>query len=181
MIKRGGEKVNAQYRVIHIIYVMKQTRTIQHDESHTDTEELFGDVWVVTQCNCTLLTQETTMSRTLNGNLTGRAAHGIDELDIPKTDYAIRLDNARARVKDLFDDKLFYASWIMRIPEGSMLETMENIIAQITRYDEGADAQQAQDWQDEPATDPADVSKYFNGIPATATKTWRERHLNKGG
>jgi hypothetical protein len=41
---------------------MKQTRTIQHDESHVDTEELFGDVWAVTQCNCTLLTQETTMS-----------------------------------------------------------------------------------------------------------------------
>jgi hypothetical protein len=42
---------------------MKQTRTIQHDESHTDTEELFGDVWAVTQCNCTLLTQEITMSK----------------------------------------------------------------------------------------------------------------------
>jgi hypothetical protein len=41
---------------------MRQTRTIQHDESHTDTEELFGDVWAVTQCNCTLVTQEITMS-----------------------------------------------------------------------------------------------------------------------
>jgi hypothetical protein len=25
-----------------------------------------------------------------------------------------------------------------------------------------------------------DVTKYFNGIPATASKTWAERHLNSG-
>jgi hypothetical protein len=42
---------------------MRQTRTIQHDESHTDTEELFGDVWAVTQCNCTLVTQEIPMTK----------------------------------------------------------------------------------------------------------------------
>jgi hypothetical protein len=90
------------------------------------------------------------MARTTNGNLTGAAAHGTDELDQAMTDYATRLDNAAARVKMLFDDKLFYASWIMRIPDGAMLETMENIIAQITRYDEGVDVQQAGDWQDTP-------------------------------
>jgi hypothetical protein len=96
------------------------------------------------------------MSRTLNGNLTGRAAHGIDELDVPKTDYAVRLDNARARVKELFEDDKYFVMWLMRIPDGTMLEVMENIVAQITRYDEGADAQQAHDWKDEAIAQEAD-------------------------
>jgi hypothetical protein len=142
---------------------MRQTRTIQHDENHTDTEELFGDVWAVTQCNCTLLTQETTMSRTLNGNLTGRAAHGIDELDVPATDHEVRLTNASARVKELFGDDIFYCHWLMKLAAGEMLETMENIIAQITRYDEGVDVQQAGDWQDTPEIKEANqASDNFN-------------------
>jgi hypothetical protein len=100
--------------------------------------------------------QEADMSRTLNGNLTGRAAHGIDELDVPATDYAVRLDNARARVKELFEDDKYFVMWLMRIPDGTMLEVMENIVAQITRYDEGADAQQAHDWKDEAIAQEAD-------------------------
>lgn len=75
------------------------------------------------------------MSRTINGNTTGKAAHGVDELDFPQTDLEKRLEIASARVKDLFDDKLFFVNWMMHIEEGTMLETMESIIEQVEAFD----------------------------------------------
>jgi hypothetical protein len=46
----------------------------------------------------------------------------------------------------------------------------------LTHIDNGVDTVDAVAWKDE-----TDVSQYFNGIPAHASKTWRERHLNSGG
>ena len=104
------------------------------------------------------------MARTLNGNLTGRAARGIDELDAPQSAHAARLDNARARVKGLFEDDKYFVMWLMRIPDGTMLEVMENIIAQITRYDEDVDVQQAHDWQDEAVALEADAKDWQDQV-----------------
>jgi hypothetical protein len=46
----------------------------------------------------------------------------------------------------------------------------------LSHIDNQVDTVDAVAWKDE-----SDVSQYFNGIPAHASKTWRERHLNPGG
>ena len=49
----------------------------------------------------------------------------------------------------------------------------------LSRLDNGVDAVDAQRWQDEQPNKTVDVTKYFNGYKATATKEWAKRHLNE--
>ena len=59
----------------------------------------------------------------------------------------------------------------------------------LSRLDNGIDEVDAQRWQDEQIElagrpdesggESVDVSQYFNGYKATATASWRERHLNE--
>lgn len=92
------------------------------------------------------------MALTINGNRTGAAAHGVDELEVAPTVHYDRLTNATDRVQELFGDDKYFVNWLMRIPEGKVLEYCENIIAQITRYNEGTDEVDAANWQDEADT-----------------------------
>ena len=76
---------------------MNTTRTIIHSDGHTDIETYIKDadgvwVWAVTQCN------GGDMARTLNGNLTGKAAHrSID--DFMSNEPSLLTDEDRARIK----------------------------------------------------------------------------------
>ena len=76
---------------------MNTTRTITHSDGHTDIETYLQDadgvwMWAVTQCN------GGDMARTLNGNLTGKAAHGIDEIMVDEPSTLTAED--RAKIKD---------------------------------------------------------------------------------
>ena len=76
---------------------MKTTRTIVHSDGHTDVETYMKDadgvwIWAVTQCN------GGDMARTLNGNLTGKAARGTDEIMVDEPSTLTAED--RARIKD---------------------------------------------------------------------------------
>jgi len=138
---------------------MKQTREINHGDGHIDIETLFGDVWAVTKCNL-----EVTMARTLNGNLTGKAAHGIDDIYEAQSDYSKRLDIAKSKVKSIFSDDEFFIHWMMRIEHGTMLETMENVIAQVTHYDNGVDLVDVENWQTEAKALAADARDYADQV-----------------
>ena len=76
---------------------MKTTITIVHPDGHTDVETYLQDadgvwIWAVTKCN------GGTMARTLNGNLTGKAAHGVDEIMVDEPSTLTAED--RARIKE---------------------------------------------------------------------------------
>ncbi len=75
---------------------MKTTRQIIHSDGHTDIETYLQDadgvwMWAVTQCN------GGEMARTLSGKLTGKAAHGIDEIMVDEPSTLTAEDRARIK------------------------------------------------------------------------------------
>jgi hypothetical protein len=65
---------------------------------------------------------------------------------------------------------------VAEYPANMYWRNLLNEIEQRNAAKNGVDTVDAVAWEDE-----SDVSQYFNGIPAHASKTWRERHLNSGG
>jgi hypothetical protein len=79
---------------------MRQTRIHTHDKSHVDTEQLFGDVWAVTQCNCTLVTQEAGM---LYNGYTESEAMKADRAERLFTDYKTNFQLTHTSERDASD------------------------------------------------------------------------------
>ena len=82
------------------------------------------------------------MARTIAGNQTGKAAQGHDDVTDAQSEFYQRVTKASARCKEIFGDPLAFAHWMIKIPEGKLLEYMEEIIKQ---YDE---AEQIHNWLD---------------------------------
>ena len=138
--------------------VMETTRTINHGNGHTDTEQLFGDVWAVTQCDCKLDTQETTMTKynslgdievdlsksgicgTCGRRLTDAACgHGAPE----QIEYTRRMD---ADIDADFDARAVYGkNWEQAADDLAALVDVLNASEPLG----SVDVQQAHDWQDE--------------------------------
>jgi len=141
---------------------MNTTRTITHDSNHTDIETYLQDadgvwMWAVTQCN------GGDMARTLNGKLTGKAAHGIDEIMVDEPSTLTAED--RARIKD--DVSVGYHKYQAHLwaKEVQPVDVDKFLLAmQFIRLQEK----------------PTSKMINLNGYKATATASWRERHLNEG-
>ena len=147
-------------------------RTIEHTDGHTDIEQLFvtsfpdsdgkmitSQVWAVIQCG---QKQENAMARTLNGKLTGKAAHGVDEIMVDEPSTLTAED--RARIKDDVSvgfhkyQAYLWAKEVRPVNVNKFLLAMDFIRLQ---------------------EKPTSKTINLNGYKATATASWRERHLNE--
>ena len=103
------------------------------------------------------------MARTLNGKLTGKAAHGIDEIMVDEPSTLTAED--RARIKD--DVSVGYHKYQAHLwaKEVQPVDVDKFLLAmQFIRLQEK----------------PTSKTINLNGYKATATASWRERHLNEG-
>ena len=103
------------------------------------------------------------MARTLKGNLTGKAAHGIDEIMVDEPSTLTAED--RARIKD--DVSVGYHKYQAHLwaKEVQPVDVDKFLLAmQFIRLQEK----------------PTSKTINLNGYKATATASWRERHLNEG-
>jgi hypothetical protein len=156
----------------YIIEVMETTRTINHGNGHTDTETYLQDadgvwVWAVTKCNEETMKLNKSMSQLEYAKQYAPASR-IPESFLTMGDIVTMLE----RIEELKAE-------VANANEGSRLMhsvAMKGEQSALSHIDNHVDTVDAVAWKDE-----SDVSQYFNGIPAHASKTWRERHLNSGG
>ena len=88
------------------------------------------------------------MARTLNGNLTGRAARGVDDIYQEETEHSKRLHIASEKVKAIIGDNTSFLSLMIKLvndEKSDMLETFEIIISQCEQWDAEHPANVAQD------------------------------------
>ncbi len=139
---------------------MNTTRTIIHSDGHTDIETYLQDadgvwMWAVTQCN------GGDMARTLNGKLTGKAAHGIDEIMVDEPSTLTAED--RARIKAGIENN--YHSY-------NATRWASEVKVDVDKFLLAMDFIRLQE-------KPTSKTLNLNGYKATATASWRERHLNE--
>lgn len=101
------------------------------------------------------------MARTLNGKLTGKAAHGIDEIMVDETSTLTAEDRARIKA-DIENNYHNYNAtrWAseVKVDVDKFLLAMDFIRLQ---------------------EKPTRKTINLNGYKATATASWLERHLNE--
>jgi hypothetical protein len=118
------------------------------------------------------------MSRTINGNLTGKAAHGHDDINDVPTDYYKAIQTLIPQATALFPSAVAFSEWMMKIPEGHMLEYLQDIVAD--HKERQADIEWLGNTSDHVKVIPnrlSSVRMNINGYKATASKTWAEKHL----
>ena len=147
---------------------MNTTRTITHDSNHTDIETYLQDadgvwMWAVTQCNGGTMTAKMTQ---LEYAKTYAPASRIPESFLTMGDVVEmleRIEELKAEVKNLDEGARLMHSLAMNGEQSAL-----------SRLDKGVDVQDAVNWQDE-----GSKTINLNGYKATATASWRERHLNE--
>ena len=141
---------------------MNTTRTITHPDGHTDVETYLQDadgvwIWAVTKCN--------------GGTMELKDAR---ECDVNGTQVIICdvLENGAVLPHSILLDEYLNPTWE---------QDADSVFGFLK-------AAEATELQDEPTTDngraitpncSVNVSQYFNGYKATATKEWAKRHLNE--
>ena len=102
------------------------------------------------------------MARTLNGKLTGKAAHGIDEIMVDEPSTLTAED--RARIKAGIENN--YHSY-------NATRWASEVKVDVDKFLLAMDFIRLQEKQTSKTIN-------LNGYKATATASWRERHLNEG-
>ena len=158
---------------------MNRTRTITHPDGHTDVETYMKDadgvwIWAVTQCGLKqekqamkYATQKITITTREYLQRLAEKGYTVISPDVMTIQDVLmlyeQLDSLRDSLRDANEGAKLMHSVAMN-GEQSVL----------SRLDNGVDAVDAQRWQDE-----GSKTINLNGYNATATASWRERHLNE--
>jgi hypothetical protein len=161
-------------------------RSIDHAD-HTDIERLFtifnkdggfSQVWAVVWCG--QMKQEQTMSKFLCTRVINANPNSYTVADIVSNGavlpHSVQVDEY---IKILLEQIADLKAEVANANEGARLMhsvAMQGEQSALSHIDNHVDTVDEVAWKDE-----TDVSQYFNGITAHASKTWRERHLNQGG